>query len=137
MDGGSYIAWYTIVWYGINMVGSVDVPKYVEQIISNSFVQFTECNTSRETSLFTFPVQNLSCNYLGTDGCKHICETLHQNMTLKKIDLSKNKFGDSVGPYLAEAFKVTVYYNLILKVSLFPLHLLHKNMKILFNPDFV
>lgn len=62
---------------------------------------------------------------------------LHHNMTLKKIDLSKNKFGDSVGPYLAEAFKVTVYNNLILKVGLIPLNLFHKNVKILSKPDFV
>ena len=38
---------------------------------------------------------------------------LQHNINLSYVDLSGNDFGDSVGPYLAEAFKVKILKRLV------------------------
>ena len=47
---------------------------------------------------------------MGPEGCRHVSEMLHQNINLKKLDLSYNNFGDSVGAYLCDAFKVAFFH---------------------------
>lgn len=44
---------------------------------------------------------------MGPAGCIYVCDMLQHNLNLKKLDLSKNGFGDGVGHQIAEAFKVT------------------------------
>ena len=50
---------------------------------------------------------------MGPAGCGYVCDMLQHNLSLKKLDLSKNGFGDGVGHQIAEAFKVRTSSNCI------------------------
>ena len=53
----------------------------------------------------TLIFQNISCNKLGTEGARFVCEVLQENTSLKELNVSRNDFKDSDAQYFAEALK--------------------------------